>query len=368
MSVQIGNGLLMVVAPGTLTVGSARARLIRQVTLADFCEPQAERPGLVVLALRHPADLAGAAYAATPPGKNHRDLEEAWLALDEGGRGLGGDGIRASVVSLNFLVAAAENGDDALRAHVTTNYRDRRTAARLERFAAVLRAMIRSHVFPHRALHVLGGLLGHVTQDRLASVTCVARGDQEAARTNDMAARRSQVHVPACALMDVDRELRLGGDDGLRFVYLVFVYTQRHRREALRVHVAVSRLPELGDALSFLLAGTRVDNAIHGTDEADAPAAPAAAAAFPAYLFNDPRSARCPTGRLNTPAAEALPVWAPDMRGRATRNSCMYAAYVRLGTVERVVRRAERCGSVDLPLAHMERFTWDVGAWEECFF
>ena len=57
MSVQIGNGLLMVVAPGTLTVGSARARLIRQVTLADFCEPQAERPGLVVLALRHPADL-----------------------------------------------------------------------------------------------------------------------------------------------------------------------------------------------------------------------------------------------------------------------------------------------------------------------
>ncbi|TMY53744.1 hypothetical protein EMH17_29230, partial [Klebsiella pneumoniae] len=297
MSVQIGNGLLMVVAPGTLTVGSARARLIRQVTLADFCEPQAERPGLVVLALRHPADLAGAAYAATPPGKNHRDLEEAWLALDEGGRGLGGDGIRASVVSLNFLVAAAENGDDALRAHVTTNYRDRRTAARLERFAAVLRAMIRSHVFPHRALHVLGGLLGHVTQDRLASVTCVARGDQEAARTNDMAARRSQVHVPACALMDVDRELRLGGDDGLRFVYLVFVYTQRHRREALRVHVAVSRLPELGDALSFLLAGTRVDNAIHGTDEADAPAAPAAAAAFPAYLFNDPRSARCPTGR-----------------------------------------------------------------------
>ena len=41
-------------------------------------------------------------------------------------------------------MAAAENGDDALRAHVTTNYRDRRTAARLERFAAVLRAMIRS--------------------------------------------------------------------------------------------------------------------------------------------------------------------------------------------------------------------------------
>ncbi|RXF50962.1 hypothetical protein EG861_14545, partial [Enterococcus faecalis] len=36
-----------------------------------------------------------------------------------------------------------------------------------------------------------------MTQDRLASVTCVARGDQEAARTNDMAARRSQVHVPA---------------------------------------------------------------------------------------------------------------------------------------------------------------------------
>ena len=126
MSVQIGNGLLMVVAPGTLTVGSARARLIRQVTLADFCEPQAERPGLVVLALRHPADLAGAAYAATPPGKNHRDLEEAWLALDEGGRGLGGDGIRASVVSLNFLVAAAENGDDALRAHVTTNRSEER--------------------------------------------------------------------------------------------------------------------------------------------------------------------------------------------------------------------------------------------------
>ena len=39
--------------------------------------------------------------------------------------------------------------------------------------------------------------------------------------------------------------------------------------------------------------------------EASAPVAvvAAAAAAFPAYLFNDPRSARCPTGRLNTPAA-----------------------------------------------------------------
>ncbi|QPI70132.1 capsid triplex subunit 1 [Equid herpesvirus 6] len=355
-------------------------RLTRQVTLTDFCDPRAERPGAPILSLRNPLDAAGMAVAGTPPGRNPQELEEAWAALADLSTGRCEGGLRASLISLPFLVAAraGEYADraaaEAVRAHVLANYKDRRAEQRLERFGECLRAMVRSHVFPHQHIGAFGGLLTHVVQDRLASVTAVARGVQEGARTDRSGAPRSSVYAPACAFLDVDHDLKLG-EGGAKFLYLVFVYGQRLRREGVRAYLALTRFDEVAfeDAVSFLFYRARTENAIRGTEGAEAPE-PAPNAAFPlTELAGDPREARCPPSRLkDAEFVGGLYQWAPDLRGRANRNSCMYAAYMRLGAVSsdcpKTVRRSERFGSVDVPVVWLENVRWEPGSWVECSY
>ncbi|AVT50671.1 capsid triplex subunit 1 [Cervid alphaherpesvirus 1] len=363
--------------------GQPHIRLSRQVTLTDFCDPQLERPGAPVLTLKHPADIIGLAAAAAPPGRQFRDVEEAWRDLgDVSGVGAAPPGgLRASLVAFSFLAAAcaAEYGNraaaDALRAHLISNSGDRRMAPRLDRFYACMQAMIRCHAFPHRALGCLGGLLSWTTQDKLASVTAVVCGAQEGARTDQAACPRSTAHVPACAFLDVDAELRLE-PAGAKFVYLVFVYAQRLEHEGFRAHVAVSKLNEttFASALSYLLHRTRAENVLRGTagDGAGAPAG--AAEEFPLPALAGSRVAyRCPVSRLRDDDATAfLPRWAPDAAGRPTQGSCMYAAFARLGTLPhdspRVTGRSERYQSCDVPVVRIEGLVWGPGEWVECFY
>ncbi|AVT50741.1 capsid triplex subunit 1 [Cervid alphaherpesvirus 2] len=367
--------------------GQPHIRLTRQVTLTDFCDPRLERPGAPVLTLRHPADLVGMAAAAAPPGRQFRDAEEAWRELGDacGAGAAPPGGLRASLVSFSFLAAACAGeyanrpAAEALRAHVLANAGDRRAQLRLDRFYACMQAMIRCHAFPHRALGCLGGLLAWTAQDRLASVTAIVCGAQEAART-DLAERpRSTAHVPACAFLDVDAELRLE-PAGAKLVYLVFVYAQRLEHEGFRAHVAVSRLGETAFAsgLSYLLHRTRAENVLRGTaGDAAAAGGPDAAGGVDEFplpaLAGDPAAYRCPVSRLHDPEATVyLPRWAPSAAGRPTRESCMYAAFMRLGSLPhdapRITCRSERYLSCDVPVVRMEGLVWGPGEWVECFY
>ncbi|QVY10553.1 UL38 capsid protein [Bovine alphaherpesvirus 5] len=366
-----------VLSPG----GQPHIRLSRQVTLTDFCDPQLERPGAPVLTLTHPADVIGMAAATAPPGRQFRDVEEAWRNLGDAssvGAAPPG-GLRASLVAFSFLAGAcaAEYGNraaaDALRAHLISNSGDRRMALRLDRFYACLQAMIRCHAFPHRAFGCLGGLLSWTTQDKLASVTAVVCGAQEGARTDQAAHPRSTAHVPACAFLDVDAELRLE-PAGVKFVYLVFVYAQRLEHEGFRAHVAVSKLNEttFASGLSYLLHRTRAENVLRGTAGEEA-GADGAADEFPLPALANSRAAyRCPVSRLgDCDATVFLPRWAPSAARRPTRESCMYAAFVRLGTLPhdspRVTCRSERYKSCDVPVVRIEGLVWGAGDWVECF-
>ncbi|QBM10862.1 Triplex capsid protein VP19C [Caprine alphaherpesvirus 1] len=372
----------VVLSPG----GQPCVRLSRQVTLTDFCDMKLERPGALVLTLQHPADILGRAAAAAPPGRPCRDAEEAWRELGDASS-VGGappGGLRASLVTFSFLAAACAGeyanraAADALRAHVVSNSGDRRMALRLDRFYACLRAMIRCRAFPHLALGSLGGLLSWVTQDKLASVTAIVSGAQESARTDQAAHPRSTAHVPACTFLDVDAELRLE-PTGAKFAYLVFVYTQRLDHEGFRAHVAVSKLNEttFASGLSYLLHRTRAENVLRGAAPAagaNAANAGGAAEEFPlAALSRAPAAPRCPVSQLGDPeATRHLPRWAPDAGGRPTKDSCMYAAFARLGTLPhdspRITGRSERYQSCDVPVVRLEGFVWGPGEWVECFY
>nr|AMB66146.1 capsid triplex subunit 1 [Human alphaherpesvirus 2] len=241
---------------GGLTVpGAPRYHLTRQVTLTDLCQPNAERAGALLLALRHPTDLPHLARHRAPPGRQTERLAEAWGQLLEAsalGSGRAESGCaRAGLVSFNFLVAAcaaaydARDAAEAVRAHITTNYGGTRAGARLDRFSECLRAMVHTHVFPHEVMRFFGGLVSWVTQDELASVTAVCSGPQEATHTGHPGRPCSAVTIPACAFVDLDAELCLGGP-GAAFLYLVFTYRQCRDQELCCVYVVKSQLPPRG--------------------------------------------------------------------------------------------------------------------------
>ncbi|SCL76932.1 capsid triplex subunit 1 [Spheniscid alphaherpesvirus 1] len=382
----VTNAVIRNIGPGGSLSERERdkATLTRQVTLTDFCRPEAERPGAIILTLRHPLDITNIAISSTPPGRNPRDLEEAWIRLSDVAsvavnRAECG-GVRASLITLSFLAAALHedypNRDaaEALRAHVIANYGDRRAGARLDGLGECLRIMVRSHMFPHRVFNIYGGLLSWISQDELSSVTAVVRGVQEAARTDQTNAPRSSVSVPACVFLDVDNELGIKNDGGVCYLYLFFLYTQRLNREGVRVCVGKSRLNDtvFRDGLSHLFARLRAENAIRGVEGSNAPR-PDANAEFPLLrLFGDRTAPRCSPARLgDRTAVDALYRWTPDLRGRPTQRSCMYAAYMRLGMIltdrPKTTRIHERYGSVELPVVRIEGLTWAPGEWVECF-
>ncbi|ASW27068.1 capsid triplex subunit 1 [Beluga whale alphaherpesvirus 1] len=382
----LGSGQVSVHTPeGSVTLSMGNQpylKLTRHVTLTDFCDPQTERPGALILTLRHPNDIVGMAVSATPPGRQPRDVERAWKALTDLSN-YGADcagGLRASLVSLTFLVAAcsAEYADraaaESVRAHVVASFGGRDIQGRLDRLYECMRVMVRCHVFPHRACAALGGLLTWIAQDRLASVTAVVRGMQEDARTDQTGAPRSTFHVPVCAFLDLDAELKLE-PEGAKFVYLVFVYGQRLNHEGFRVHVAVSSLnPQMiGSALGFLLHRTRSENVLRGTAGAAGPDG-GGDASFPLEaLARNPASPRCPVYRLrDADATRDLFQWSPDMRGRPTASTCMYAAYARMGWVPsdrpRVSCRSERYRATDVTIVSLEGLTWNVGEWVACYY
>lgn len=67
---------------GAALIGSPRHHLTRQVILTDLCQPNADRAGTLLLALRHPADLPHLAHQRAPPGRQTERLGEAWGQLD----------------------------------------------------------------------------------------------------------------------------------------------------------------------------------------------------------------------------------------------------------------------------------------------
>ncbi|ADO13789.1 capsid triplex subunit 1 [Saimiriine alphaherpesvirus 1] len=365
--------------PGALS----RHHLTRQVTLTDLLRPGADRAGSLALCLRHPADSAHIATTDAPPGRVPTDLSEAWTRFFEAsacGSGRAETGsLRSSLVSFNFLVAAcsdaydARDAAEALRTHVTTNYGGRRVGVRLERFADCLRAMVRCHVFPHQLLRFFGGLVSWVTQDELASVTAVCSGAQEAAETGDMTSPRSTVAVPACAFIDLDAECGLAGA-GAAFVYLVFAYRQRLGQEQCRAYVVKSKLParSLEPVLERLFGRLRITNTIHGTEGADGPHRRQPQADLPlGDLIADPLQPRCSAGQVNHARYnQHLYQWHPDLRGRPTARTCLYAAFSEIGFLPadnpRCTRRSERFGSVDVPMVFLEGVVWRPDEWVEC--
>ncbi|AID52742.1 capsid triplex subunit 1 [Falconid herpesvirus 1] len=370
---------------GDAAAGAEQTFLSRQVSLTDFCRPDVERLGSVILSIRHPLDVNSTAVYSTPAGRDHRALEAVWYELSEVAsvavNRLDHGGVRPSLVALSFLVAARSSeysdraGAEAIRTHIVSNYGSRQVGERLDRFSACLLTMIRNRVFPHRMFGVLGGLLSCVAQREIASITAVVRGPQEGVKTEMTDMPRSTVNVPACAFIDLDKDLKLLKDDsGAANVYLVFVYTQRLEREGMRAYVVYSRLNEhvIGEGLGHLLARLRASNAITGMQGANVPA-PNPDSVFPMLrLYADRNAYRCPPARLLSPAAtERLPVWTPDLRGRVSPDSCMYAAYCRLGHVNdlsRVHRRSDRYGSVDVPTVWIEGLVWAIGEWRECYY
>ncbi|AQS79177.1 capsid triplex subunit 1 [Ateline alphaherpesvirus 1] len=375
----------LVASHAALSAPSALSRhyLTRQVTLTDALRPEADRPGCLLLSVRHPADSVRLAAADTPPGRRPGDVGDAWARLFEAsacGSGRAESGyLRAGLLSFNFLVAAcaeeydARDAAEAVRTHVTANYGGRRVGARLERLADCLRAMVRCRVFPHQTLRFLGGLASWVTQDDLASVTAVCAGPQEVASTGNPGAPRSTVTVPACAFLDVDAECGLAGP-GAAFLYLVFVYRQRLGQEMCRAYVAMSRLPARGltAALERLFGRLRVTNTIHGTEGAEAPRPPPPEADLPLWdLIAEARRWRGPAAPAPAGGRRPRPYrWHPDLRGRPTARSCTYAAFSEIGLVPedlpRVTRRAQTFGSVSVPVVLVEGVVWRPDDWVEC--
>ena len=367
---------------GAALIGSPRHHLTRQVILTDLCQPNADRAGTLLLALRHPADLPHLAHQRAPPGRQTERLGEAWGQLMEAtalGSGRAESGCtRAGLVSFNFLVAAcaasydARDAADAVRAHVTANYRGTRVGARLDRFSECLRAMVHTHVFPHEVMRFFGGLVSWVTQDELASVTAVCAGPQEAAHTGHPGRPRSAVILPACAFVDLDAELGLGGP-GAAFLYLVFTYRQRRDQELCCVYVIKSQLPPRGlePALERLFGRLRITNTIHGTEDMTPPA-PNRNPDFPlAGLAANPQTPRCSAGQVTNPQfADRLYRWQPDLRGRPTARTCTYAAFAELGMMPedspRCLHRNERFGAVSVPVVILEGVVWRPGEWRAC--
>ncbi|BAP00717.1 capsid triplex subunit 1 [Pteropodid alphaherpesvirus 1] len=357
-------------------------QLTRQVTLTDLCQPDAEQPGTLLLTLRHPRDYPFLALHNASPGRQVERLGEAWgrlLEMTAGTCGRSESGCtRASVVSLSFLVAACADAYDdrdaaeALKIHVTTNYRGARVASRLEQFGECLRAMVHTQVFPHELLRFWGGLVTAVTQDELASVTAVCRGPQEATHTGNAGKPRSVVTVPACAFIDLDAELGCTRP-GTAFVYLVFSYRQRRDQEMCQVHIIKSHFPprNLEPALERLWGRLRTTNTIHGIEGAVAPPPPQHADFPLPTLAADPRAPRCSASQVEVPQFfHRLFRWQPDLRGRPTSRSCAYAAFATLGIITqdspRCIRRVEKFGSVSVPIVALEGMVWRPTDWQIC--
>ncbi|AFR32479.1 UL38 capsid triplex subunit 1 [Leporid alphaherpesvirus 4] len=357
-------------------------RLTRHVTLTDMIQPNADGAGSIVLTMRHFGDYPHLARQRAPPGRNVERVAEALgrlMELSSAGT-LRADvgGTRAGLVSLNFLVAACSDAYDArdaaaaARAHVIANYRGPRTAARLDQFAACLRALVHTHVFPHELIGVLGGLTSWVTQDELASVTAVASGAQGAAPSGAQGRPRSSVCVPDCAFIDLDAEFGTPRR-GAAFLYLVLAYGQRNGQEMCRVHVVKTHAPRRGIEafLERLFGRLRVMNTIHGIEDMDAPLR-AEDADFPLMqLSRTDNAPRCSASEAMLPRLYGrLHQWRPDLRGRPTANTATYAAYAMIGTMPedapRVTQRVERFGSVSVPVALLEGVVWCPGEWTAC--
>lgn len=359
--------------------------LARQVSLTDFCVPESERPGMPILILRHPLDIHSMSILSTPPGRNPTVLEEAWLRLSETAsvsvQRSGENGVRASLISFSFLVASRaeeypdRSGAEALRAHIIATYGSRRVSQRLDRFGEALTAMVRCHVHPHMVFNLLGGLLSYISQREIASVTAVSSGIQESYKTDKSSNPRSSVHIPACAFLDLDQELRISGD-GVCFLYLVFVYTHRLGREGVRAYFIKSTLNDIciREGLGHVYGRLRTENTIRGMQ--GAVCAPATDnAIFPLLqLYSNINAPRCPRATLFAPrATDGLFNWVPDIRGYPTIDSCMYAAYRRVGIMTgdspRAVKRTERYGSIDVPVIWLEGVNWTLGSpWRECYY
>nr|AAG30078.1 UL38 capsid assembly and DNA maturation protein VP19 [Meleagrid alphaherpesvirus 1] len=358
--------------------GGDRAVITRQVTLTDFCFPDAEFPGSILLSMRHPLDINSEALYATPGGRDPRALETAWYDLSElaavSVNRRDGGGVRPSLVSLFFLVASRagdysdKNGAEAVRAHVISNYGRRRMEERLDRFGICQMAMLRSHVFPHRFFQLLGGMISWVSQREIASITAVMRGSQESIKTEQTTLPRSSVYVPACAYIDLDSSIRVIYEDkSASLIYLVFVYTQRLGRESIRVYVMRSRLGEgtVQECLGYLYSELRANNTIHGTDGTLTPHGANVNTEFP---LNSSFETQSQPAKFTRKVEKAE--WKVDLRGRPTQESCMYAAYCRMGYLDgscTPLKKSERYGSVDVPIVWLPGMHWDVGDWTECY-
>ncbi|BAB16548.1 UL38 protein [Gallid alphaherpesvirus 3] len=368
---------------GDLNTNGDNNVLSRQISLTDFCFPDAEMPGLIVLSMRHPLDINSEHLYSTPAGRDPRALESAWYELSElaavSVNRLDGSGVRPSLLSLSFLIAsragdyADKCGAEAVRAHVISNYGRRRIEDRLDRFGSCQAAMLRCHVFPHRHMQVLGGMVSWIAQREIASITAVVKGSQESARTEQTNNPRSSVYVPACAYLDLDKEIHMLHDDrASSLLYLVFVYAQHLGRESIRVYLMRSRLGEsvFREGLGYLYSGLRAGNAINGLAGIIAPHGVDANTEFPLSKAFEVHKHACRNTGIGPRDSEKVD-WRLDLRGRPTKNSCMYAAYCRVGHLNEYsmpAKKSERCGgSVEVPVVWVPGVVWDIGEWTECY-
>ncbi|AAG14231.1 capsid protein [Gallid alphaherpesvirus 2] len=367
----------------TLLTGDSRATISRQVTLTDFCFPDAEMPGLIILSIRHPLDINSEALYATPAGRDPRVMETVWYELSElaavSVNRVNGSGVRPSLVSLSFLIAARASdyadkcGAEALRAHVISNYGRRRMEEKLDRFGICLITMLRCRVFPHRHFQLLGGLISWISQREIASITAVVRGPQESIKTEQTAMPRSSVYVPACAYIDFDKDIRVIHEErSSSSLYLVFVYTQKFGRETVRIYVMRSRLGEWAfrEGLGYMYSGVRSNNAITGVDGLIVPHGANVNMEFPLTKTLDLRNRDRRLGIAARSRDLNKADWKVDLRGRPTKESCMYAAYCRLGHLDESsvpVKKFERCGSLDIPVIWIPGVIWNIGTWIECY-
>ncbi|AMB17027.1 capsid triplex subunit 1 [Macropodid alphaherpesvirus 1] len=377
---EVVRKILYGVLPNTST--GANYRLTRQMTLTDFYQPDADKTGAIVLVLRNPGDFAALARMNAPPGRNVGLLGEAWAALLEnsslGGCRLENGCTRASLVSLNFLIAACadfydkKDAADALRSHIIANYGGQRLGLRLDRFRECLQAMVHTHVFPHELLHALGGTISWVSQDELARVTLVCEGAQDASHTGDLRHPRSAVTVPACAFIDMDQELGYTGA-GAAYIYLVFIYRQHRGQEQCRVHVIKSQLTKRAFqyTLEHMFGRFRTTNTLRGIEEIAA-ANDNRPGAFPFMeLFDNPCTPRCSAGQVDLfRCSRRLYQWHPDTRGRPTARTCAYAAFAELGMIlddsPRYSSRVERYGQISVPMVILDGMVWRLGEWQLC--
>ncbi|QOD40152.1 VP19C [Macropodid alphaherpesvirus 4] len=361
----------------------SHCHLTRQMTLTDFYRPEADGAGAIVLVLRNPGDFPSLARMNAPPGRNVGLLDEAWAALLEnsslGGCRFENGCTRASLVSLNFLVAACadyydkKDAADALKSHIITNYGGQRIGLRLGRFRECLQAMVHTHVFPHEVLRVLGGTISWVSQDELSRVTLVCDGAQDARQTGNLSHPRSIVTVPACAFIDMDQELN-ATNLGAAHIYLVFIYRQHRGQEQCRVHIVKSQFTTsvFRINLEYMFGRFRTTNTLQGTEEMTAANPNLPGGAFPFMeLFDNPHSPRCSAGQVDLlRCSQRLYQWRPDIRGRPTARTCAYAAFVKLGVMledrPRYNSRMERYGPISVPMITLEGMVWRLGEWQLC--